>query len=233
MDGMRLNKYLAHCGVCSRREADRLIGQGKVLVNGMAPSPGQSVCGSDIVSVSGQVISNYKKTVVLAFYKPVGVTCTEKDAHAERIISDIVRYPFRVTYAGRLDKDSEGLLLLTNDGPLAHRLLAPKSHVDKVYYVEVDGALDQDDVLAAREGMTLGDGTVCLPAELELLSSNSAHITLREGKYHQVKRMMASRGKPVAYLKRVRFGPLRLDEGLAKGEWRPLTREERESVFRA
>ena len=99
--------------------------------------------------------------------------------------------------------------------------------------MEVDGALDQDDVLAAREGMTLGDGTVCLPAELELLSSNSAHITLREGKYHQVKRMMASRGKPVAYLKRVRFGPLRLDEGLAKGEWRPLNREERESVFRA
>lgn len=116
--------------------------------------------------------------------------------------------------------------------PLAHRLLSPRSHVDKVYYVEVDGVLDGADVQAARAGMTLGDGTACLPAELELLSGHSAHITLREGKYHQVKRMLASRGKPVTYLKRVRFGPLPLDEALPKGGWRPLNEEEREALFR-
>ena len=134
--------------------------------------------------------------------------------------------------AGRLDKDTEGLLLLTNDGPLAHRLLAPRSHVDKVYYVEVDGALDESDAEAVRAGVTLADGYVCLPGELELLSGNRALITLREGKYHQVKRMLASRGKPVVYLNRVRFGPLVLDENLPKGGWRALTEGERQALFR-
>ena len=134
--------------------------------------------------------------------------------------------------AGRLDKDAEGLLLLTNDGPLAHRLLAPKSHVDKVYYVETDGILDEADGAAVRAGMTLADGYVCLPGELELLSPNSARVTIREGKYHQVKRMLAARGKPVFYLKRIRFGPLVLDDDLPKGGWRALTEEERNELFR-
>ena len=134
--------------------------------------------------------------------------------------------------AGRLDKDTEGLLLLTNDGPLAHRLLAPKSHVDKVYYVETDGVLDEADRSAVRTGVTLADGYVCLPGELELISGNRAYITLREGKYHQVKRMLAALGKPVVCLKRVRFGPLVLDDDLPKGGWRALTEEEQMKLFR-
>ena len=129
--------------------------------------------------------------------------------------------------AGRLDKDTEGLLLLTNDGPLAHRLLSPRHHVDKSYFVRVDGALGREDAEAFAAGMTLADGLACLPAGLELLDTpDAAIVTLREGKYHQIKRMLAARGKPVVYLKRLTMGPLSLDPALEKGEWRPLTAEE-------
>ena len=128
---------------------------------------------------------------------------------------------------GRLDKDTEGLLLLTDDGPLGHELLSPKKHVDKVYYARVDGTVDREDAEALAGGMTLGDGLRCLPAGLAPLGDGSeCLVTLREGKYHQVKRMLAARGKPVRYLKRLSMGPLRLDPELAPGEWRPLTPEE-------
>lgn len=129
---------------------------------------------------------------------------------------------------GRLDKDTEGLLLLTDDGPLGHALLSPKNHVDKVYYAKVEGRLDRTDAEALAAGMVLGDGLHCLPAELEPLGDGSqCHVTLREGKYHQVKRMLAARGKPVVYLKRLSMGPIALDPALAPGEWRPLTGEEK------
>lgn len=132
---------------------------------------------------------------------------------------------------GRLDKDTEGLLLLTDDGPLGHELLSPRKHVDKVYYARVDGKIDQQDVQALAQGMTLGDGLTCLPAGLEPLSDGSeCLVTLREGKYHQVKRMLAARGKPVVYLKRLSMGPLKLDESLEKGQWRPLTDQERKAL---
>ena len=128
---------------------------------------------------------------------------------------------------GRLDKDTEGLLLLTDDGPLGHDLLAPNKHVDKVYYAQVDGTVDAADAEALARGMVLGDGLACLPAGLEPLGDGSeCLVTLREGKYHQVKRMLAARGKPVRYLKRLSMGPIRLDPALGPGEWRPLTREE-------
>ena len=132
---------------------------------------------------------------------------------------------------GRLDKDTEGLLLLTNDGPLGHRLLTPARHVDKVYFVRAAGRLDEEDAAAFRAGMMLGDGLRCLPAELELLPEPDAGlVTLREGKYHQVKRMLAARGKPVLYLKRLSMGPLELDPELVTGGWRPLTEEERKRL---
>ena len=134
---------------------------------------------------------------------------------------------------GRQDKDTEGLRLITNDGPLARRLRSPRHHVDKVYYVEVDGILDQEDVEAVSQGILLRDGYQCLPGRLELLSGNTAaYITIREGKYHQIKRMMAARGKPVTYLKRIKFGALTLDEQLDKGGWRALTDREIHSLFR-
>lgn len=134
---------------------------------------------------------------------------------------------------GRLSQGHEGLLLLTDDGPLGHALLSPKRHVDKVYLARVDGVVDQSDVEALARGMVLGDGLHCLPAGLEPLEDGRVClVTLREGKYHQVKRMMAARGKPVTYLKRLSMGPLRLDAALAPGEWRPLTREEVLSLSR-
>ena len=129
--------------------------------------------------------------------------------------------------AGRLDKDTEGLLLLTNDGPLAHRLLAPRHHVDKTYFVRVDGELDGADAAAFAAGMMLEDGLACLPAGLEVLEQpDTALVTLHEGKYHQIKRMLAARGKPVVYLKRLTMGPLMLDPVLERREWRPLSAEE-------
>ena len=127
---------------------------------------------------------------------------------------------------GRLDKDTEGLLLLTNHGELTHRLLSPRYHVDKVYYARVEGVLTAADTAAFAGGMVLADGLECLPAGLELLSPQEALVTLREGKFHQVKRMLAACGKPVTYLKRLSMGPLRLDEALAPGAFRPLTEGE-------
>ena len=133
---------------------------------------------------------------------------------------------------GRLDKDTEGLLLLTNDGELTHRLLSPRHHVDKVYYARVDGRLEEADCAAFAAGITLGDGLECMPAGLEILSDSEALVTLQEGKFHQVKRMLAFCGKPVVYLKRLSMGPLRLDESLQPGEFRHLTEDE-EKLLRA
>ncbi|MBD5133098.1 MAG: rRNA pseudouridine synthase [Clostridiales bacterium] len=230
----RLDKRLANTGKWSRKEARELIRAGRVLVDGTpCRVPEAKVDGAAPVLVDGAPISG-GGPVYLMLHKPAGVV-SSTDQPGERTVLDLLGEEYQnigLFPAGRLDKDTEGLLLLTNDGPLAHRLLAPKSHVDKVYYVEVEAELDGEDVEAVRAGLTLGDGTVCLPGELELLpNKKTAYITLREGKYHQVKRMLASRGKPVTYLKRVAFGPLKLDEDLAKGEWRPLTGRELEAIF--
>ena len=230
----RLDKRLANTGKWSRREARGLIRGGRVTVGG-APCrvPDQKVTETDQIAVDGEALAP-AGPVYLMLHKPAGVVSSTDEPGAETVL-DLLGEEYRnigLFPAGRLDKDTEGLLLLTNDGPLAHRLLAPKSHVDKVYYVEVDGVLDEADAEAIRAGVTLADGYECLPAELELLSGNTARITLHEGKYHQVKRMLASRGKPVTYLKRVRFGPLELDETLPKGGWRALTGEELEALFR-
>ena len=230
----RLDKRLANTGKWSRKEARELIRAGRVRVNGEScRAPEQKVDESAPVTVDGASVAE-DRPVYLMLHKPAGVV-SSTDEPGERTVLDLLGEEYRhigLFPAGRLDKDTEGLLLLTNDGPLAHRLLAPKSHVDKVYCVETDGVLDETDVEAVRAGVTLADGYVCLPGELELISGNRAYITLREGKYHQVKRMLAALGKPVTYLKRVRFGPLVLDEDLPKGGWRALTEGEREALFR-
>lgn len=229
----RLDKRLAATGKWSRKEARDLIKSGRVTVEGTVHRTPETKVGEDApVMVDGVSIAA-DRPAYLMLHKPAGVV-SSTDEPGERTVLDLLGEEYQnigLFPAGRLDKDTEGLLLLTNDGPLAHRLLAPKSHVDKVYYVEVSGILDQEDVEAVRRGVTLGDGYECLPGELELLSSNSAHITLHEGKYHQVKRMLASRGKPVTYLKRVRFGPLTLDDSLPRGAWRPLSNKELKGIF--
>lgn len=231
----RLDKRLVGTGNWSRKEAKELAKAGRVTVNGQVMRQTDvKVSDDDLIAVDGKSIEA-AGPVYLMLHKPAGLVSATEDAREKTVLSLLPeRYQKLGLFpAGRLDKDTEGLLLMTNDGALSHRLLAPKSHVDKVYYVEVDGVLDAEDCAAVEQGMTLGDGYVCLPGHLELLEDGrSAHITIHEGKYHQIKRMMAARGKPVIYLKRLKFGPLELDEQLPKGGWRALTEAEISALFR-
>lgn len=230
----RLDKRLAGTGQWSRKEARELIRTGRVQVGGrLCRVPEEKVGEGARILVNGEELGE-NGPVYLMMNKPAGVLSATEDARQDTVLSLLPERYQRLGLfpAGRLDKDTEGLLLLTNDGPLAHRLLAPRSHVGKVYYLEVDGVLGEADRQAVEAGMILADGTVCQPGELELLDGGRrAHLTLYEGKYHQVKRMMAARGKPVTYLKRIRFGPLKLDDSLSKGGWRALTKEEIQALF--
>ena len=231
----RLDKLLAGTGRWSRKEVKELVRTGRVRVNGvLAGKPEDKHDPNSVFEVDGeQVLCG--RLVYLMMHKPGGVLSATEDARQETVIDLLPEHLRRVGLfpVGRLDKDTEGLLLLTNDGPLGHELLAPKKHVDKTYFVRVEGALDADDVDAFRAGMTLEDGYTCLSAGLELLENHDeAIVTLREGKYHQIKRMLASRGKPVVYLKRLTMGPLVLDEKLKLGQWRELTQEEKAELGR-
>ena len=230
----RLDKRLANTGKWSRKEARALIRAGRVRVEGaVCRAPEQKVEDAASLTVDGEAAGG-GGPVYLMLNKPAGVVSSTDEPGAKTVLDLLgAEWQNRGLFpAGRLDKDTEGLLLLTNDGPLAHRLLAPRRHVDKVYYVEVDGTLDPEDAAAVRAGIVRGAGTVCRPGARELLSDNSARITIHEGKYHQVKLMLAARGKPVRYLRRERFGPLMLDQNLPKGGWRALTEEEKQALFR-
>ncbi|MEQ2456119.1 pseudouridine synthase [Flavonifractor hominis] len=225
----RLDKILANTGRWSRKEARELIRAGRVTVDGaLAGAADDKYDPAALFCVDGTPVSG-ERMVYLMLHKPAGLVSATEDPRQPTVLELLPVHLRRVGLfpAGRLDKDTEGLLLLTNDGPLAHRLLAPKRHVDKTYFVQVEGILDAADTAAFAAGMTLGDGLECMPAGLERLEApDAAIVTLREGKYHQIKRMLAARGKPVRYLKRLTMGPLTLDPALKKGEWRPLTEEE-------
>jgi len=225
----RLDKILAATGRWSRREAKELIRQGRVLVDGrMASSAEEKVDPSAArICVDGEALGWAAHTYVM-LHKPAGVLTATEDSRQSTVL-DLLPPELRkkgLAPVGRLDKDTEGLLLLTDDGELTHRLLSPKYHVDKVYFARVEGTLTAEDVEAFAAGITLADGLACRSAGLEILTADTCLVTLREGKYHQVKRMLASRGKPVTYLKRLSMGPLRLDESLAPGQYRPLHEEE-------
>jgi len=231
----RLDKVLAHMGIGTRSEIKKMVKSGRVRVNGetVSDSSVHVQPESDRIEVGDRVIQ-YKQHIYIMMHKPQGVISATEDVR-ERTVLDLLDEEmrrFRPFPAGRLDKDATGLLLLTNDGGLAHRLLSPVKHVDKTYEVEVDGPLDADE-LARRfaEGVVLEDGYRTLPADLRVRESGPhrsvAELTIREGKFHQVKRMFASAaGRKVTRLKRIRMGPLRLDERLAPGEWRELTEPE-------
>lgn len=229
----RLDKIISATGKESRREVREMVRQGRVLVDGKpAPAADMKVDPQTAVILLDGEPLGYEKFTYVMLHKPAGVLTATEDRRQETVL-DLLPPELRrraLSPVGRLDKDTEGLLLLTNDGQLAHRLLSPKSHVDKVYYARVDGALEPGDIAAFAAGMTLGDGLECLPAGLEILSPTEALVTLREGKFHQVKRMLAARGKPVLYLKRLSMGRLRLDPALAPGAWRMLTEEERSAL---
>lgn len=232
----RLDKLLAGTGKWSRREVKALVRQGLVRVDGRLAASAEDKLdpAAAVVTVAGETISLCRFTYVM-LHKPAGVLTATEDRKQPTVLDLLPPELRRIGLApvGRLDKDTEGLLLLTNDGELAHRLLSPKYHVEKRYFARVDGELSAADMEAFARGMTLGDGLECLPAGLEVLPDRVCIVTLREGKFHQVKRMLAARGAPVLYLKRLSMGPLTLDDSLAAGAYRLLRAEEILALYRA
>ena len=231
----RLDKLLAGTGKWSRREVKALVRQGLVRVDGRLAASAEDKLdpAAAIITVAGETISLCRFTYVM-LHKPASVLTATEDRKQPTVLDLLPPELRRIGLApvGRLDKDTEGLLLLTNDGELAHRLLSPKYHVEKRYFARVDGELSAADAEAFARGMTLGDGLECLPAGLEVLPDRVCIVTLREGKFHQVKRMLAARGAPVLYLKRLSMGPLTLDDSLAAGAYRLLRAEEISALYR-
>lgn len=231
----RLDKLLAGTGKWSRREVKALVRQGLVRVDGRLAASAEDKLDPAVavVTVAGETVALHRFTYVL-LHKPAGVLTATEDRKQPTVLDLLPPELRRIGLApvGRLDRDTEGLLLLTNDGELAHRLLSPKYHVDKRYLARVDGELSATDAEAFARGMTLGDGLECLPAGLEVLPDRVCIVTLREGKFHQVKRMLAARGAPVLYLKRLSMGPLTLDDSLAAGAYRLLRAEEISALYR-
>lgn len=228
----RLNKYLADCGVCSRREADRMIEEGRITVNGMTASTGMKISVEDEVSVDGKPLKNKNKKVVLAFYKPTGITCTEKDKHAEQTIRDVIDYPVRVTYAGRLDKESEGLLLLTNDGDLINGLMRSANYHEKEYMVRVNKPITDVFIKKMSEGIYLKDLDVTTrKCEVEKMGKFIFRIVLTQGLNRQIRRMCKVLGYEAVGLKRIRVANIRID-GLNPGDYRELRGEELENLYR-
>ena len=226
----RMDKLLATTGLWSRKEVKEMVRRGRVKVNGavIAKAEDKADPETDEIRVDGQVV-DCAPFVYIMMNKPDGLLSATTDKRQKTVI-DLLPEHLRkrgLFPVGRLDKDTVGLLLLTDDGPLGHELLSPKKHVDKLYHACVDGKVDASDVEALAQGLVLEDGLHCLPAGLEPVGDGSeCLVTLREGKYHQVKRMLAARGKPVTALKRLSMGSLVLDEALLPGEWRFLTQEE-------
>ncbi|PGM55699.1 pseudouridine synthase [Bacillus sp. AFS053548] len=229
---MRIDKILANMGYGSRKEVKSLLKQGVVKVgDNIVKSPKEHVdIEQQVVTVNGEVVE-YKEFVYLMMNKPPGVISATEDSEHETVIGlleyeEIIFEPFPV---GRLDKDTEGLLLITNDGHLAHQLLSPKKHVPKKYYATIDGVVTEADIKAFEKGVTLEDGYLTKPGYLTILKSgeeSEIELVIMEGKFHQVKRMFEAVGKKVTYLKRLEMGPLKLDEDLELGEYRELTDEE-------
>jgi len=233
---MRLDKLLSNMGYGSRREVKVLLKTKAVEVNGVPAKDVSMQVDTDkdrVVVFGEQVI--YTEFIYLMMNKPQGVISATEDKKDKTVIDllDPLAQHFKPFPVGRLDKDTEGLLILTNDGQLTHQLLSPKKHVPKLYFAVIDGRVTEEDITKFREGVTLEDGYLTKPGELTILSSgdiSEIELTIMEGKFHQVKRMFEAVGKKVTYLKRMRMGSLQLDETLELGDTRPLTEEELEAL---
>ncbi|MCH5258872.1 MAG: pseudouridine synthase [Lachnospiraceae bacterium] len=231
MEETRLNKYLASCGICSRRDADKLIEQGVVTVNGRPAVQGMKVTARDEICVRGKKVAGRDKTVVLAYYKPVGVVCTERDVHAKKIVTDQIKYPVRVTYAGRLDKDSEGLLLMTNDGALIEAMMRGANCHEKEYIVKAAKAWTDEALSNMRGGVYLEElGVTTRPCEIEQLGPKTIRMIITQGLNRQIRRMCKTQGYEVASLKRVRVVNIELGN-IKSGEYRELSGDELHSLY--
>lgn len=229
---MRIDKLLANIGYGSRKEVKKLLKNGAVKVNDIIIKDSKSHVhpNEDVITLNGELIE-YKEFIYLMMNKPKGVISATEDSSQKTVIdlleiSDACYDPFPV---GRLDKDTEGLLLITNDGKLAHLLLSPKKHVPKTYFAVINGVVDENDIREFSKGVILDDGYQTKPAKLKILKEgqySDVEITIVEGKFHQVKRMFEAVQKRVVYLKRIKMGSLSLDESLELGEYRELTDDE-------
>ena len=227
----RLNKYLADCGICSRREADRMIEAGRVIVNGVPAQMGMRISEMDDITVDGRPLDKKDRKVVLAYYKPVGVTCTEKDKYAEKTIRDAIDYPIRVTYAGRLDKDSEGLILLTNDGDLINGLMRAANYHEKEYLVRVNKPITDTFLQKMAEGVFLKELNVqTRPCQVEKEGKFVFRIVLTQGLNRQIRRMCRALGFDAQGIKRVRVANITIGK-LKPGNYRLLTAEELDELY--
>lgn len=225
---MRLDKYLCELNIGTRSQVKNYVRQGLVTVNGVTvKSPEQKVDeNTDVVTCRGETLS-FQKFVYYMLNKPRGVVSATRDNTADTVI-DLIRSDRKKDLfpVGRLDKDTEGLLLITNDGELAHRLLSPRKHVDKTYLVGILKPLSEEEAQALEQGVDIGEEKLTAPAKVTILSGTQITLTIHEGQFHQVKRMLKAVGNEVLTLKRIRFGKLSLDDSLALGESRLLTDEE-------
>jgi 23S rRNA pseudouridine2605 synthase len=229
---MRLAKHLAHAGVASRRGAEALVADGRVTVDGaVVTDPARDVTGEEAIAVDGEAVRGEQARVVYAVHKPAGVVSTARDTHGRRTVVDLVRSGQRLYPVGRLDADTTGLILLTNDGDLAYALTHPSFEVPRTYRARVEGRPDERALRALREGVELEDGRTA-PARVRRVGAHEVELTIHEGRKRQVKRMLAAVGHPVGALQRVAFGPLRLGD-LAAGKHRRLTAAEVERLHAA
>lgn len=232
---LRLDRYLAEMGIGTRSEVKKAIAKGLVRVNDTIIKKTEFKVDTEIDTVffQDQPVS-YIEYEYYMLNKPAGVISASEDRRESTVVDLITERKRNDLFpVGRLDRDTEGLLLITNDGALSHRLLSPKKHVDKTYYAKIDGKVTIEDVKQFAEGVDIGDEKLTMPAELIILESgieSKIELTIREGRFHQVKRMFHAVGKEVVYLKRLRMGSLVLDQGLKPGEYRELTKEEMEQL---
>ena len=228
---MRIDKFLKETGIGSRNDSKKIIKKGLVSVNGniIKDSDYKVDENNDIVIYDGKTIT-YQKYIYIMLNKPAGVISATEDYKENTVLDLVKEYKYKDLFPfGRLDKDSVGLLILSNDGKLAHELLSPKKHVMKKYYLRIKGKLDDSDIKAFDEGIVLEDDDKCKSAKLEIIKSDDiseCYVYISEGKYHQLKRMFKMVNKEVLYLKRISFGNVTLDENLQEGEYRLLNEEE-------
>lgn len=238
---IRLDKYLSDHTEWTRSQIKKKVASGLVKVqDAVIKDAGYKVSAEDVIEMEGQRICGQQYQYLL-FHKPAGIVSATEDTREETVLDAVRRGGFagegEVPFLakdlfpmGRLDKDTEGLLILTNDGELAHRLLSPKFHVEKTYLVQLDTAVSGEDVLHMKEGLDIGEKQLTKPAKMEILSERECFLTITEGKFHQVKRMFYKLGKEVVYLKRVAMAGIKLEDSLEKGQWRQLTEKEIEKL---
>lgn len=235
--GERINKFLAQCGICSRREADKMIEAGRVQVNGVKVSQlGQRILPSDVVRVDDQAVSNQIDQIYILYNKPRGLLCSRKDDKGRPLIFDYVDVPMNVQSVGRLDMDSEGLLILTSNGDMLQTLIAPSSKVERKYKVKITGSLSMESMAKLRNGgIDLGKGEKSDPWEMSI-DTEGGHswitVTIKRGRWREIRRTLEAVGHTVRRLIRLRYGPIKLEEGMPIGAWRDLTSKEVEALKR-